>query len=165
MRQTHSSLAKCLLISEKPPEEQNLLVSRRTFQEQSWTENNQLPLINCIQFYCITDGFKLWPISLSNTKAECSVNLSSKIYAKVLIQLALSRQPENRASRNWDQFASNQNCKKEQQIHLQNKQTNKQQRHRNPKWCRHQTQLHDHPLQSGHHMSIFPATQECRMTV
>jgi len=102
MRQTHSSLAKCLLISEKPPEEQNLLVSRRTFQEQSWTENNQLPLINCIQFYCITDGFKLWPISLSNTKAECSVNLSSKIYAKVLIQLALSRQPENRASRNWD---------------------------------------------------------------
>lgn len=123
MRQTHSSLAKCLLISEKPPEEQNLLVSRRTFQEQSWTENNQLPLINCIQFYCITDGFKLWPISLSNTKAECSVNLSSKIYAKVLIQLALSRQPENRASRNWDQFASNQNCKKEQQIHLQNKQT------------------------------------------
>lgn len=92
----------CLLISEKPPQEQSLLVSRRTFQEQSWTENNQLPLINCIQFYCITDGFKPWPISLSNTEVKSSIGLSNKLYAKVLIQLALSKQPENRGSWNWN---------------------------------------------------------------
>lgn len=48
----------CLLISEKPPQEQSLLVSRRMLQEQSLTENNQLRLINCTWFYCITDGFK-----------------------------------------------------------------------------------------------------------
>lgn len=68
------------------------------FQEQRLTENNQLPLINCIQFYCITEGFKPWPISWSNTEAKFSISLSSKVYDKVLIQLALSKQPENRAS-------------------------------------------------------------------
>ena len=92
----------CLLISEKPPPEQSLLVSRRMFQEQSPTENNQLPLINCILFYCITDGFKPWPISLSNTEVKFSVGVSSKVYAKVLIQLALSKPPENRVSWNWN---------------------------------------------------------------
>lgn len=97
-QQTYSSFAMCLLISEKTPQEQSLLVSRRMFHEQSPTENNQLPLINCIQFYCITDGFKCWPISLSNTKVKFSVGFSSKVYAKVLIQLALPKQPENRAS-------------------------------------------------------------------
>lgn len=91
-----------LLISEKTLQEQSLLVSRRIFQEQSPTENNQLPLINCIQFYCITDGFKPWQISLSNTEVKFSVGLSSKVYAKVLIQLALSKQLENRAPWNWN---------------------------------------------------------------
>lgn len=81
----------CLLISEKPPQEQSLLVSRRMFQEQSLTENNRLPLINYIQLYCITDGFKPWPINLSNTEVKFYIGLLRKIYAKVLIQVALSK--------------------------------------------------------------------------
>lgn len=78
MRQAYPGFAMCLLISEKPPQEQSLLESRRMFHEQSPTENNQLPLINYIHFYCITDGFKPWLISLSNTEVKFYTRLLRK---------------------------------------------------------------------------------------